>query len=960
MRKFIVSIILFLGILSFSVVQVGVLYSKTAENYYTMSSYKTILDGLEKALQWGNIEYEIIDSSIDKIPDNIKVLIDPSNAALKDSEVKLVEKFLLNGGKIIAAYESSLRFSDGKLRNNYVYGDYLDVSFKSWQSGGYNYLNLTEEGKKIFGINKDYIRLPRGFTFVFDTTATPLALWTKDTNGTLTNKDYPVAAALSNFGIFFGENIYLHTESDEVKLLIVNSVRHLINMPGNNIDFTEIEKRKLKSEIGALEILLQNEGYKLNDNELKEIQNNISVIQNNLESISDINEIEKAKKIIKLSQLKLEESHFVETRAIWLDHGAIERTGSPEKLRETLRKLNDLGFNLVIPEVIYKGYSISPELSHYPQDESFRDWKEDPLEVIIDESKKLGMEVHAWCWVFAVSSASKYSKIMEDHPEWIEKDKYGNVFMEEHQIAWLSHANPEAREYIMDGILEIVKKYDVDGINLDYIRYASDEMGYDDFSIQEFKRETGIDPYEVEKYSEAEVKWHMWREEKVSSFVREFYKKAKDIKKDILISADVYPSLSGGRLNKKQNWEEWIRNGYIDIVIPMDYRSGIDDLKILLDDQKKYKNMVYILPGLQMITLSETEDLVQQISTARNYIGYGVVLFALAYVDKYDFDYLKYGLFRNKAVPVHADLSDIKNGFEKELNLKLNMCKKFGISDENYQMVVSKWNEIKQESDIQKFFEELTSFMFFVSDEIDNPKASILLTDTISWMVNILRPRIYKITAKKDFVPTKPKEMVIVKDIKPIPKAVIPYGKAIIDGDLGEWEGIQKLSNFLTYDKGEVFEPETYVKVQYDDENLYVLFVCNEPQINEVKKFSGPRDTRTYLGDSVEIFILKDEQTKKYYHFVIGIDGTIYDEEGYDSRWNGDINAKVKIEDDCWYVETKINLKQMGIEPKVVKELKVNFNRNRWKGDNPQYSCWSVTYGSYHTVERFGTIIFEE
>jgi hypothetical protein len=250
--------------------------------------------------------------------------------------------------------------------------------------------------------------------------------------------------------------------------------------------------------------------------------------------------------------------------------------------------------------------------------------------------------------------------------------------------------------------------------------------------------------------------------------------------------------------------------------------------------------------------------------------------------------------------------------------------------------------------------------MFFISDEVSHPKSSILLTDTISWMANILRPKIYKLTAKKDFVPEKPSEMIIVENIKPLPKAVIPRNKAIIDGKIEEWKNIPKLSNFLKYDNGELFEPETYVKVMYDDFNLYVLFMCNEPELNDVKVFSGPRDTRTYLGDSVEVFILKDEESKEYYHFVIGIDGTIYDEKGYDSRWNGDVEAKVTKDNDAWYVETRISLKEMGITPEKDTTLKVNFNRNRWKVNKPQYSGWSVTYGSYHTIERFGIIVFGE
>lgn len=811
-------------------------------------------------------------------------------------------------------------------------------------------------------LEKDYIKLPRGFTFVFETSnSTPLALWTKVENGNLTNKNYPVAVVANDFGIFFGENIYLHTDiSDEIKLILVNSIKYLLNMPTGDIDFSEIKKRKLKSEIATLDNLVNNESFKLTNTELNEIKEFINHINEKIDGKISSSEIDKLMKEIKIYQLKFIDSPYVQTRGIWLDHGAIANTGSPEGLRKTIKKLHEIGFNMLIPEVVYKGISISSKLSHFPQDAAFKDWDEDPLEVLIKESKKYGMEVHAWVWVFAISSGGKVSQIMKEHPEWIEKDKFGNIFQEVHKVAWLSHANPETRKYILDGILEIIEKFEIDGINLDYIRYASNNMGYDEYTIKKFKEETGINPYNIEEYSKEEVIWHMWRENLVSSFVKKFSKKAKNINKDIIISADVYPSLSGGRLDKKQNWEEWIRNSYIDIITPMNYRSGIDDLKILLDMQQKFKNMAYTLSGLQMISLNSTNDLVNQIITSTNYLNYGVVLFSLAYIDKYDMDYLKYGLFRNQAIPAHAKYDDLIKGFDKKIKNSLEICKKIGINEEDYKKVLLKWNELKTINNIKDFFDETLKFMFFVSDEVSHPKSSILLTDTISWMVNILRPTIYKLTSKKDFVPEKPSEMIIVENIKPLPKAVIPQNKAIIDGNIDEWKEIPKLSNFLKYDDGELYEPKTYVKAMYDDSNLYVLFVCNEPEINDVKVFSGPRDTRTYLGDSVEIFILKDEENKEYYHFVIGIDGTIYDEKGFDSRWNGDVEAKVTKESNAWYVETKINLKGLGIAPEKNTTLRVNFNRNRWKTNKPQYSGWSVTYGSYHTIERFGIITLGE
>lgn len=961
MKKLCILILLtgFAFILMFGA-EVAILYSPTSEKHYTQSTYKTIVNGLIDALNWAKIDYVTINTLQDTIPEGVKVIIDPSNAALNDSEVEMIWNFLMKGGRVLAAYESGLRYPDGKLRPNYIYGDFLNIRFKGWMSGGYNYLQLTDLGKEIFGIQKTHVKMPRGFAFVFETTGQPLAIWTKDEKGTITNDKYPVAAVLSPSGIFFGENIYLHTAlNDDIKLLIANSIRYLLSQPPVEIDKSKFEILEIQALIDQIEQTLAEEVFLLKKSEIEKIKARISEIKT---GISDLNveELSNVKSELEEISLKLKKSYKVQTRAIWLDYGAILRTGSPENLRHTIRKLHEYGFNVVLPEVIYKGMTISPKLSNYEQQTEFAAWPEDPLEVIINEAHKLGMEVHAWCWVFAVSHGNAVSPLMKKFPHLLEKDKYGNVFTP-NQTAWFSHANPEARKYLMEGILEVAKLYDVDGINLDYIRYDSDDMGFDEYSVQLFKEQTGIDPYKIEKYSKEEVTWQLWREKQVSSFVEEFYKRVKAIKPSLIISADVFPSISGARMVKKQNWEEWLYKGILDVVIPMNYFGSVDDLKINLEKQAKYKAYTYFYPGLQMISLKSTKELMDQVYAALDYFNYGVVLFSLAYVDKFDFNVLKNGIFRNQAVPAHKDLPNLTRAFDEELRETLGLLTDYGLKSEEKEQILKRWQIAKEKgtkNDVNGFFNDISNLLFFVSGEVENPKVNLKLSDFFSWILDIVRPKILKGTV--EYKIRKPEGMIIVENLVPLPKAIIPKRTINVDGDLSDWAGVDSLSEFRTYDTGEVYTPLTKVKVAYDEKNLYVLFICEDPDLEGVKKVSGPRDTRTYLGDSIEVFILKDEAKKEYYHFVIGIDGTLYDEAGYDSKWNGTIEYKTWQNDKAWYCELAIDMGQFSINPEPGKTLRVNFNRNRWRGNRPEYSGWSVTYGSYHTVERFGKVIFGE
>ncbi len=937
---------------------VAIFYSETSKKYYPAGTYDTILKGLTDALDFGKIEYTFVDISHGKVPEDVKVLIDPSNAALTDSEVNFVKDFLIRGGKVLCAYESGLRFPNGQLRNNFAYGEFLGIKFKNWDSGKYYYITPTEEGKNIFEFKK-ITKFPRGFTFTFELTelARPLAYWTNE-KGEKLNLQFPIAIVMSDSGVYFGENIYLHTGiSEEIKMLLVNTVNKLAGMPPAKIDLAKLEKENVLSKLESLQNKLTIEGKVLGKERMKELSESLKKLKDKVLYSTDLNEIREFSKEIDLIILELYPQYSIQTRAVWIDYQTLKAVKSPEGLRKLINELADIGFNMIIPETIYKGRTISSKSSYFPQDEPFNSWNEDPLDIMIEESKKLGLEVHAWCWVFAISSGGEQTDFTRKNADWLEKDKYGNVFTI-NKTAWLSHSNPEVREYLLNALLEIIEKYEIDGLNLDYIRYDSDEMGFDNYTVEDFKRKTGIDPYKIEKYSKEEVLWHIYREELVNTFVEEFYNRSKNVRPELLVSADVFPSLSGARKVKKQNWEIWLKNGYVDILIPMNYRSTLEDLKILLDSQSQYKDSVYFYPGIQLINLPNgTKDLMNQLTLCLDYFDYGVVAFSSIYLDKYDKDYLKV-LFRNKAICSHTNIKSILEKMNDDFENYLTVSKNLGLSESEYKDIYNFWKDISSSTDIVKLFDGLSELFFYISDNVYEPVPAMYLTDKVSRMIDIIRPRIYKVILTERYTSEKPEDMIVIENVVPLPKNVISFGKAKVDGVLDEWEKIQKMEPFRKYDTGDEYDPKTYVKVMHDEENLYILFECEEPLMEQTKKASGLRDTRTYLGDSVEIFILADESQKVYYHFVVGIDGTIYDEVGFDSKWNGDIDARTVLDSNKWYAEIRINLVNLGIRPTENLSVKMNFNRNRWRGEKPQYSGWSVTYGSYHTIERFGIITF--
>ena len=99
----------------------------------------------------------------------------------------------------------------------------------------------------------------------------------------------------------------------------------------------------------------------------------------------------------------------------------------------------------------------------------------DPLAYAIEQAHKRGLELHAWFNVFNCASTDPGAPAHE-HPEWICTDYYGNP-MTSHIS--LSPGMAEARKYLVNVAMEIVRNYDIDGIHFDYVRwneYTSSDM----------------------------------------------------------------------------------------------------------------------------------------------------------------------------------------------------------------------------------------------------------------------------------------------------------------------------------------------------------------------------------------------------------------------------------------------------------------------------------------------------
>ncbi|VEU80420.1 family 10 glycosylhydrolase [Haploplasma axanthum] len=180
------------------------------------------------------------------------------------------------------------------------------------------------------------------------------------------------------------------------------------------------------------------------------------------------------------------ESNNKEFKGVWvstvyqLDYPSTYTTNS-EKLKEdaieVIKKSYELGFNAIILQVrpsadaIYKSayfpYSkyITGTQGLAPNDNF------DILDFYIKESHKYGMELHAWINPYRITM-SKNDKLAENHIALIRPD--WTVLFEDK--LFFNPGIKKVRDYIIDGVEEIVRNYDVDGIHFDDYFYPGKEF----------------------------------------------------------------------------------------------------------------------------------------------------------------------------------------------------------------------------------------------------------------------------------------------------------------------------------------------------------------------------------------------------------------------------------------------------------------------------------------------------
>ena len=389
---------------------------------------------------------------------------------------------------------------------------------------------------------------------------------------------------------------------------------------------------------------------------------------------------------------------LVETRAVWLDRGTIVACRDAQGLAALFDRLKRAGINVIYFETNNAGFCMFPtEIS--VENPQVVGW--DPLGAAVAEAHKRGMELHAWLWIFNVGNmmhnpiigkeADYPGPVLSGHDfSWALAGNDGSLLAYNQHEFWIDPSNLDGQDFIKKLCLEVVTKYKVDGLQLDYIRYPFNgkgtEMGYDWAGRTKFERETGVD---VDRLSDdSRQLWMAWKIAQVSTFVKDTSALLRKAHPGLRISAAVYALPKRWRLSAiQQEWETWVANGWVDALNPMTYVTSAKELMTNAGYVRESTgDKALVFPGLSIRQL-DTAGLIEQLDTARAIGTLGTTMFAAAHLDEKKINVLRLGPYRRLPVlnaqqdPLRASRLLIDN-FSSMVNRYLQDPQKHILSDQ--------------------------------------------------------------------------------------------------------------------------------------------------------------------------------------------------------------------------------------------------------------------------------------
>ncbi len=268
-----------------------------------------------------------------------------------------------------------------------------------------------------------------------------------------------------------------------------------------------------------------------------------------------------------------------EMLAVWVPYFSLDMTGEQDKSEAAFRQKFDriisdaksCRMNTLIVQVRPFADAFYPSTlfpwSSYLTGSQGTDPGYDPLAIMVEAAHNAGLQIHAWVNPMRVQASGVPQTMAESNPYCLwqsdpEKQDWCLPWAETAGI-YMNVGIPEVRQYIADGVAEIVRNYNVDGIQFDDYFYPTADGNFDAATYQEYCAS-------VEAGS-AVLSQREWRKANVSSMLSLVYTTIKEIDSTVMFGVSPQGNLENNEAIGADAAAWCSTTGYVDYICPQLY-----------------------------------------------------------------------------------------------------------------------------------------------------------------------------------------------------------------------------------------------------------------------------------------------------------------------------------------------------------------------------------------------------
>ena len=160
---------------------------------------------------------------------------------------------------------------------------------------------------------------------------------------------------------------------------------------------------------------------------------------------------------------------------------------------------------------------------------------------------------------------------------------------------YLAPTHPEVDAHLQNVITELLQNYSFDGIHFDYIRYHAQGWGMNPTGLKMFLNYSnggmpGIPSLKVQD----KPSFSDFKRSAITSFLKKSSMRIRAYQPKCIISAAVKPNLTNARNIFCQEWDVWLKNGYIDWAVPMNYTGDNNIFQKNIINMKENISLKYL------------------------------------------------------------------------------------------------------------------------------------------------------------------------------------------------------------------------------------------------------------------------------------------------------------------------------------------------------------------------------